>query len=186
MSKTTAVVLGSVLGVLLITSLFALLYIVWRGRRRDTRQRNALDTLRNCLQRRESLNLSGSPILLIVATYTETLFTSSESIMRNNPTNPSAVDHKDGNTSFNSPNANTYGQRTSAALTVTSKSSRFFPPGLPPDIPVYRTFAEFDAGFNFPVAYRTSSQMSGISRSPNTADDRKDSVLPRLPSGDGV
>ncbi|TCD64101.1 hypothetical protein EIP91_004543 [Steccherinum ochraceum] len=137
-SKTVAIIVGSILGALMFTLLCALL----------AKGRTTHNPLREWLQR-------------------QTFFTSSESIMRNNPTHPSAADHKD--VTSNPPDD---------ALSIVRKSNP-----LPPDVPVYRTFAEFDSGFSFPVSYRLSTQISAqVPCSPDAVSGRHDlSPHPALP-----
>ncbi|KAH8087170.1 hypothetical protein BXZ70DRAFT_955858 [Cristinia sonorae] len=153
--KTVAVVVGSILGVVMFTLVIALLYMLWKFRRRRSRQRQPTTTATHRLKewvRRQ------------------TLFTTSESIMRNNPTNPSAAD------------------KAGTANRPDDSLSESKSPTLP-DVPVYRTFAEFDRGFSFPVTYRLSTQISAqVPFSPNAVDGRHDSSsfhsLPPIPLKD--
>ena len=103
-----------------------------------------------------------------IGTYSETLFTSSESIMRNNPLNYSANHREDDS----SPRRN-----KSTALTVKSFPIHTSPPTPAPPIPTYRTFADFDSGFNFPAQVAAVPYSPNISEAPPPLDRH-----PELPS----
>ncbi|THH26393.1 hypothetical protein EUX98_g7796 [Antrodiella citrinella] len=141
-SKTVTIIVGAILGTVMLMLLVALAYVLWWSKWRSTRRRRIHSPLKEWLQR-------------------QTLFTSSDSIMRNNPANPSAADHKD---------------------VVSNPPASDEQKSPSPDVPVYRTFAEFDSGFSFPISYRFSAQVSAqVPCSPYTEGRHDLSPHPALP-----
>lgn len=115
--------------------------------------------------------------------------------MRNNPTNPSAVDHKYANPTSPTtelPAGMDATVRKSVSLSMISPSAGPGPLSTRPpstEIPVYRTFAEFDRAFSFPVAYRLSATQVSVqvpyTPTPDGLGGKVLSPHPPLPEKDG-
>ncbi|KAI0073764.1 hypothetical protein K474DRAFT_1710416 [Panus rudis PR-1116 ss-1] len=121
-SKKAAIIVGSILGSMMLLLLIALACVLCNIRKRKTR----------------GIRSNNSPLKEWLSR--QTMFTSSDSIMRNNPTNPSApstLDPKDKLPDIS--------RRANDPEDVSESYS--------PRAPVIRTFDEFDRHYSFPVLF---------------------------------
>ncbi|KAL4245142.1 hypothetical protein ABKN59_010526 [Abortiporus biennis] len=159
--KTTAIVVGSVLGMFMLILLLLLALMLLRCRRRRSRAaRTASSPLKDWIQR-------------------QTLFTSSESILRNNPSNPSTIDPKEASSEYQTRSVRNSIAPSNSGTSFTGTVERSSKTTEPP---IYRTYAEFERNWDFYIdPYQIGVNKIPYSPNGNSGIDGRKDLSPHPP-----